>query len=223
MATDPFSAAFEQARAAAAAGEVPVGAALTRNGEIIAAAGNRTLRDRDPTAHAEMLVIRRSLRRTRLGAARRLRSLCDARALRHVRGCDFLRAHSPALLCGERSEGRRRRERAAVFLAADLPSSRRKSMAAFAKARRRSSFANSFRRGARAWLAKKWNSVFRVKRARFKGWSRIRLRRIASASLQRSCSEPQRSAPAPVPGAASRQASPAAKMRDALKRSSARY
>jgi tRNA(Arg) A34 adenosine deaminase TadA len=57
--TDPFSAAFEQARTAAAAGEVPVGAALMRNGDIIAAAGNRTLRDRDPTAHAEMLVIRR--------------------------------------------------------------------------------------------------------------------------------------------------------------------
>lgn len=57
-ANDPFAAAFEQARAAAAAGEVPVGAALARNGEVIAAAGNRTLRDRDPTAHAEMLVIR---------------------------------------------------------------------------------------------------------------------------------------------------------------------
>ncbi|MBG0799377.1 nucleoside deaminase [Methylocystis sp. L43] len=57
---DPFGAAFEQARAAAAAGEVPVGAALMRNGEIIAAAGNRTLRDRDPTAHAEMLVIRQA-------------------------------------------------------------------------------------------------------------------------------------------------------------------
>jgi tRNA(Arg) A34 adenosine deaminase TadA len=58
--TDLFSAAFEQARAAAAAGEVPVGAALARHGEIIAAAGNRTLRDRDPTAHAEMLVIRQA-------------------------------------------------------------------------------------------------------------------------------------------------------------------
>lgn len=55
---DPYSAAFDEARAAAAAGEVPVGAAVARNGEIIAAAGNRTLRDRDPTAHAEMLVIR---------------------------------------------------------------------------------------------------------------------------------------------------------------------
>ncbi|MGE0234184.1 nucleoside deaminase [Methylocystis sp.] len=55
---DPFTAAFDEARAAAKAGEVPVGAALARNGEVIATAGNRTLRDRDPTAHAEMLVIR---------------------------------------------------------------------------------------------------------------------------------------------------------------------
>lgn len=55
---DPFAAAFYEARAAAKAGEVPVGAALARDGVVIAAAGNRTLRDRDPTAHAEMLVIR---------------------------------------------------------------------------------------------------------------------------------------------------------------------
>ena len=55
---DAFAAAFDEARAAAAAGEVPVGATLARRGEVIAAAGNRTLRDLDPTAHAEMLVIR---------------------------------------------------------------------------------------------------------------------------------------------------------------------
>ena len=60
---DPFAAAFDQARAAADAGEVPVGAALARDGVVIAAAGNRTLRDKDPTAHAEMLVIRARLRR----------------------------------------------------------------------------------------------------------------------------------------------------------------
>ena len=56
--TDPFSAAFEAARDAAQADEVPVGAAIARAGEIIAVAGNRTLRDRDPTAHAEINVIR---------------------------------------------------------------------------------------------------------------------------------------------------------------------
>ena len=50
--------ALAEARAAEAAGEVPVGAVIVRDGAVIARAGNRTLRDRDPTAHAEMLVIR---------------------------------------------------------------------------------------------------------------------------------------------------------------------
>lgn len=50
--------ALEQARDAAAAGEVPVGAVIVRDGQAIARAGNRTLRDQDPTAHAEALVIR---------------------------------------------------------------------------------------------------------------------------------------------------------------------
>jgi tRNA(adenine34) deaminase len=50
--------ALAEAREAAAAGEVPVGAIIVREGEAIAKAGNRTLRDQDPTAHAEALVIR---------------------------------------------------------------------------------------------------------------------------------------------------------------------
>ncbi len=50
--------ALGQARAARDAAEVPVGAAIVRDGAVIARAGNRTLRDRDPTAHAEMLAIR---------------------------------------------------------------------------------------------------------------------------------------------------------------------
>jgi len=50
--------AFAEARAAADAHEVPVGCAIVRGGEVIARAGNRTLRDRDPTAHAELLAIR---------------------------------------------------------------------------------------------------------------------------------------------------------------------
>ena len=50
--------AFAEARAAAEADEVPVGCAIAHGGEVIARAGNRTLRDRDPTAHAEMLAIR---------------------------------------------------------------------------------------------------------------------------------------------------------------------
>jgi tRNA(adenine34) deaminase len=50
--------AFAEARAAQAAGEVPVGCAIVCDGEVVARAGNRTLRDRDPTAHAELLAIR---------------------------------------------------------------------------------------------------------------------------------------------------------------------
>jgi len=50
--------ALEEARAAASAGEVPVGAAVIRDGVVLARAGNRTIRDQDPTAHAEALVIR---------------------------------------------------------------------------------------------------------------------------------------------------------------------
>ena len=50
--------ALDQARAAAAAGEVPVGCVIVRDGTVIARAGNRTLTDRDPTAHAEVVAIR---------------------------------------------------------------------------------------------------------------------------------------------------------------------
>ena len=51
-------AALEQACAAAARGEVPVGAVLVIGGEIVAAAGNSPIGSNDPTAHAEMLVLR---------------------------------------------------------------------------------------------------------------------------------------------------------------------
>jgi tRNA(adenine34) deaminase len=47
-----------EARAAAAAGEVPVGCVVVRDGEVVARGRNRTLTDRDPTAHAEMLALR---------------------------------------------------------------------------------------------------------------------------------------------------------------------
>ena len=50
--------AIAEARAAAAAGEVPVGCVVVRGGEPIARARNRTIADHDPTAHAEMLAIR---------------------------------------------------------------------------------------------------------------------------------------------------------------------
>jgi tRNA(adenine34) deaminase len=55
-----MEAAFAQARAAGAAGEVPVGCVIVRAGDLIAQAGNRVITDRDPTAHAEMLAIRQA-------------------------------------------------------------------------------------------------------------------------------------------------------------------
>lgn len=56
---EPMQKAFDEAYAAAARGEVPVGAVITTaDGVVIAAAGNRTLELKDPTAHAEMLAIR---------------------------------------------------------------------------------------------------------------------------------------------------------------------
>ena len=50
--------ALEEAHAAAERGEVPVGAAAVKDGIVLARDGNRTLERRDPTAHAEILVIR---------------------------------------------------------------------------------------------------------------------------------------------------------------------
>jgi tRNA(adenine34) deaminase len=52
--------AIEEARAAQDAGEVPVGCVIVQATEVIARAGNRTLRDRDPTAHAELVAIRQA-------------------------------------------------------------------------------------------------------------------------------------------------------------------
>ena len=57
--------ALAEARAAAAAGEVPVGCLIVRGGEVIARARNRTIADRDPTAHAEMVAIRQAARALR--------------------------------------------------------------------------------------------------------------------------------------------------------------
>jgi tRNA(adenine34) deaminase len=54
--------AIEEARAAAAAGEVPIGALIVHDGKILASSGNRTIRDCDPTAHAEIIVIREAAR-----------------------------------------------------------------------------------------------------------------------------------------------------------------
>ncbi len=57
----PMEKAFEEARAAASRGEVPVGAVIVDStGQILAQAGNRTLELKDPTAHAEILAIRQA-------------------------------------------------------------------------------------------------------------------------------------------------------------------
>jgi tRNA(adenine34) deaminase len=76
--------ALEQARAAQAAGEVPVGCVIVHDGKMIAAAGNRTIADRDPTAHAEMLAIRAAARA--LGSER-------------LAGCDLYVTIEPCTMC----------------------------------------------------------------------------------------------------------------------------
>jgi tRNA(adenine34) deaminase len=58
----PMQVALAEAATAAAGGEVPVGCVIARGGTIIATARNRTIADRDPTAHAEMLAIRAAAR-----------------------------------------------------------------------------------------------------------------------------------------------------------------
>ncbi|HEY7662776.1 MAG TPA: nucleoside deaminase [Xanthobacteraceae bacterium] len=76
--------ALEGARAAGAAGEVPVGCVIVRDGKILAQAGNRTLAERDPTAHAEMLAIRRAA--AALGSER-------------LTGCDLYVTLEPCTMC----------------------------------------------------------------------------------------------------------------------------
>lgn len=100
---DPMSVAFARAREAAALGEVPVGAVVTQGGIILASAGNRTLIDRDPTAHAEMLAIREAARV--LGSERLI-------------SCDLYVTLEPCAMCaGAISFGRLRR----VYFAAPDP------------------------------------------------------------------------------------------------------
>lgn len=54
--------AIAEAHGAAAGGEVPIGAVLVHDGKILARSGNRTIRDNDPTAHAEIIVLREAAR-----------------------------------------------------------------------------------------------------------------------------------------------------------------
>src|SRR5882757_3460737 len=98
--------ALDEARAAAAAGEVPVGAVLVResDGVVVARAANRTIRDCDPTAHAEVVVLReaaRSMENYRLAGTTLYVtiepcSMCagaiiQARVPRVVYGCDDIK------------------------------------------------------------------------------------------------------------------------------------
>jgi tRNA(adenine34) deaminase len=55
---EAMQAALAEARLAAEAGEVPIGAVVVREGVIIARGQNRVLRDQDPTAHAEIVALR---------------------------------------------------------------------------------------------------------------------------------------------------------------------
>lgn len=81
----PMARALAEAEAAAARGEVPVGAVLVDGaGQILAAAGNRVEANRDPTAHAEMLVLR--------AAAARLRA-------KYLEGCDLYVTLEPCAMC----------------------------------------------------------------------------------------------------------------------------
>ena len=100
---DPLSRAFDEARAAALRGEAPIGAVVTRGGDVIAAAGNRTLELKDPTAHAEILAIREAART--IGSER----LID---------CDLYVTLEPCAMCaGAISFARIRR----LYFAADDP------------------------------------------------------------------------------------------------------
>lgn len=76
--------ALAQAQLAAQAGEVPVGAVVVRNGAILARGHNRNILDNDPTAHAEVVVLRDA-----------------ARALANYRlsGCDLYVTIEPCAMC----------------------------------------------------------------------------------------------------------------------------
>ena len=60
--------ALKAAEKAGNSGEVPIGCVIVQDGKVVAAASNRTLTDRDPTAHAEILAIRDAARK--LGSER---------------------------------------------------------------------------------------------------------------------------------------------------------
>jgi len=82
--TDFMALALQEARAAAGRGEVPVGAVIADGGVVVAAASNRTRELSDPTAHAEMLVIRQA---------------CKALSNERLAGCDLYVTLEPCAMC----------------------------------------------------------------------------------------------------------------------------
>jgi len=76
--------ALEEARVAASAGDVPVGAVVARGDEILGRAGNARERDQDPTAHAEILALRQAS--TALGSW-------------HLEGCTLYVTLEPCAMC----------------------------------------------------------------------------------------------------------------------------
>lgn len=76
--------ALQEAQAAGARGEVPVGAVVLRDGQVIARAGNRTRELNDPTAHAEVLAIR---------------AACAALGQERLEGCDLYVTLEPCPMC----------------------------------------------------------------------------------------------------------------------------
>jgi len=60
---DYMGQAIAEARAAEANGDVPVGALMVQGGRVLARAANRTVADKDPTGHAELLIIRKAASR----------------------------------------------------------------------------------------------------------------------------------------------------------------
>lgn len=76
--------ALQEAREAAARGEVPVGAVITRNGSVIASAGNRMRELADPSGHAEMLAIRMA---------------CAATGSDRLPDCDLYVTLEPCTMC----------------------------------------------------------------------------------------------------------------------------
>ena len=80
--------AIAQANAAEAAGEVPVGAVVVHNGEVIGRGQNRVLRDSDPTAHAEIVALREAGR-----------TLSNYRLVTPEGGCTLYVTLEPCAMC----------------------------------------------------------------------------------------------------------------------------